>query len=148
MKVLKQEKGAALVEFALVVTLLMLLVFGIIEFGRILHTQLVVTSAAREGARKAVVTGDENDIETAISNATASLNATVSKNTGAKDGSAVPGSSDVVWWYYEKPSGNAIGNPVYVYVKGRVDLVVPLISNIIGTPKALQSNAMMRIESL
>ena len=50
-------KGQALVEFAVVVPLLMLLVLGIFEFGRIYNAKLVVTQAAREGARRAVITG-------------------------------------------------------------------------------------------
>lgn len=48
-------KGQALIEFAVVVPLLMLLVLGIFEFGRIYHAKLVVTQAVREGARRAVV---------------------------------------------------------------------------------------------
>ena len=49
-------KGQALVEFAVVVPLLMLLVLGIFEFGRIYNAKLVVTQAAREGARRAAIT--------------------------------------------------------------------------------------------
>ena len=51
----KSEKGAAAVEFALVVPLLLVLVFGIIEFSRIYNAQISVTNAAREGARYMVV---------------------------------------------------------------------------------------------
>jgi Flp pilus assembly protein TadG len=39
------------VEFALVLPLLLLLVFGIIDFGRALNAQVTLTQAAREGAR-------------------------------------------------------------------------------------------------
>jgi Flp pilus assembly protein TadG len=39
------------VEFAIVVPLLLLLVFGIVDFGRALNAQIMVTQAAREGAR-------------------------------------------------------------------------------------------------
>jgi Flp pilus assembly protein TadG len=52
----KKEKGQSVVEFALVVPILILLLFGIIEFGRIYETINVITSAAREGARVAAVT--------------------------------------------------------------------------------------------
>jgi TadE-like protein len=45
------DGGAAAVEFALVLPLLLLLLFGIIDFGRLLNAQLTVNEAAREGAR-------------------------------------------------------------------------------------------------
>ncbi len=51
----RTEKGAAAVEFALVLPILVLLVFGIVEFGRAYNAYLSVTHAAREGARLAAV---------------------------------------------------------------------------------------------
>lgn len=47
------DRGAAAVEAALVLPLLLLLVFGIIDFGRMLNAQITVTEAAREAARAA-----------------------------------------------------------------------------------------------
>lgn len=47
--------GQALVEFALVVPILLILVLGVIDFGRAWHAYQVITDAAREGARLAVV---------------------------------------------------------------------------------------------
>jgi Flp pilus assembly protein TadG len=41
------------VEFALVLPLLMLLLLGMFEFGRVIMVQQVLTNAAREGAREA-----------------------------------------------------------------------------------------------
>lgn len=51
MKKLRNESGAAAVEFALVVPLLLLLLLGIVEFGRVFNAQMQVTAAAREGVR-------------------------------------------------------------------------------------------------
>jgi Flp pilus assembly protein TadG len=45
------DRGAAAVEFALLLPLLLLLLFGIIDFGRALNAQITLTQAAREGAR-------------------------------------------------------------------------------------------------
>ena len=54
---LKDESGQNLVEFALVVPMLLILVFGIAEFGRAWMTKNILTGAAREAVRIAVVQG-------------------------------------------------------------------------------------------
>ena len=51
----RDERGAAAVEFALVLPILLVLAFGIIDFGRLLYTYNNLTSAVREGARFASV---------------------------------------------------------------------------------------------
>jgi Flp pilus assembly protein TadG len=48
-----RDRGAAAVEFALLLPLLLLLLFGIIDAGRAINTQITLTQAAREGARLA-----------------------------------------------------------------------------------------------
>lgn len=50
-----RDRGAAAVEFALLLPVLLLLVFGIIDFGRALNAQVTLTQAAREGARLAAL---------------------------------------------------------------------------------------------
>jgi len=55
MATLKDEKGQNLVEFALVVPLLLVLVFGIAEYGRAWMTRNILTGAAREAVRVAAV---------------------------------------------------------------------------------------------
>ena len=52
------DKGAAMVEMAIVVTLLLVMVFGIIEFGRAYNFNISVTHVAREGVREYAVTQD------------------------------------------------------------------------------------------
>jgi len=54
-----RDRGSVAVEFALVVPVLLLIVFGIIDFGRALNAQIVLTGAAREGVRLAAL-GDTN----------------------------------------------------------------------------------------
>jgi Flp pilus assembly protein TadG len=56
----RDESGAAAVEFALVLPMLVVILFGTIEFGRALHISHAVTDAAREGARRAVVRDGQN----------------------------------------------------------------------------------------
>jgi Flp pilus assembly pilin Flp len=60
---LKREEGAAAVEFALLLPLLLILLFGIIEFGLILYFQGVVASASREGARHGIVVSRPTDVK-------------------------------------------------------------------------------------
>lgn len=57
---LGEEKGQALVEFALVVPLLLLLVIGIAEFGRAWMARNILTGAAREAARIAAVNATQS----------------------------------------------------------------------------------------
>jgi Flp pilus assembly protein TadG len=52
-------RGNAVIEFALILPLLLLIVFGITEFGRAWMTVNVMATATREGARLAVVTGPD-----------------------------------------------------------------------------------------
>jgi Flp pilus assembly protein TadG len=47
----RSERGAAAVEFAIVMPLVLLLVCGIVDFGRMLNVQITLSAAAREGAR-------------------------------------------------------------------------------------------------
>lgn len=63
---LRDETGAALVEFALFAGLLLVLAFGIIDFGRALFTANNITAAAREGARYAAVLENPTANEAAI----------------------------------------------------------------------------------
>ena len=58
---LQDERGATMVEFALVVGVIFLpLVFGVLEFGRATWTKTMVTAAAREGVRYAIVHGSKS----------------------------------------------------------------------------------------
>lgn len=49
------ERGASAVEFALLLPLLMMILFGIIEFGLAFYQQAILTNASREGARLGIV---------------------------------------------------------------------------------------------
>jgi Flp pilus assembly protein TadG len=56
-RIAKKRLGVAAVEFAIVAPLFILLTFGILEYGRMVMVQQVLTNAAREGARAAVLDG-------------------------------------------------------------------------------------------
>jgi Flp pilus assembly protein TadG len=57
--VIRSNRGQAVVEFALVFPLLLVVCFGITEFGRAWMTMNILTSAAREGVRLAAVTAPD-----------------------------------------------------------------------------------------
>lgn len=52
---LRDQRGAAMVEFAIILPLLLLVVFGILQFGLLFYNYLDLTSATRDGARRAAV---------------------------------------------------------------------------------------------
>ncbi len=90
----RSESGQALAEFALVVPVLLLMLIGVIEFGRAWNSQQVLTDAAREGCRQAVVFDPavtQADVEFTIKNAMAraaldSAAATITFPNGFKTG--------------------------------------------------------------
>jgi Flp pilus assembly protein TadG len=51
----RRERGAATVEFAIIIIVLFLIVFGIIEFGILMYDKHILTNASREGARAGIV---------------------------------------------------------------------------------------------
>jgi Flp pilus assembly protein TadG len=51
----KKQRGASLVEFAIVATVFLTMIFGVIEFGRFFWTHNALRDAARRGARYATV---------------------------------------------------------------------------------------------
>lgn len=55
MKPLREERGANLVEFAIVLPVLIALVFGIVEFGMAFNDYISIRQGARDGARQAAV---------------------------------------------------------------------------------------------
>lgn len=68
-----RDDGAALVEFALVLSLLVMITFGIIEFGRAYNAQVTLTHATREGVRVLAITGDQDLAVAATKNAAPTL---------------------------------------------------------------------------
>ena len=98
------DEGSNLIEYALVLPMLLLVVLGIVEFGFMFHRYEVITNAAREGARMAVLPGyatakGEIAVEARVNAyVTAGLVPTADGNPEvgiADDTVVVPGLSDV-----------------------------------------------------
>ena len=77
---MRKDKAQALVEFAFVLPLLLLLMVAIIEFGIVFYTQMAVTNAAWEGARAGATIIDpsqgDQEIAGAVHNAAYGLDTT------------------------------------------------------------------------
>lgn len=98
----RSQSGTTTVEFAIIGTVMMMVVFGIIEMGRALYTVNMLTEAARRGARMAAVcpVGDPKPAAVAIF------------DTGGGTSAAVPGltTSNVLIQYLDV-NGNVIASP-------------------------------------
>ena len=64
-----RRRGASAVEFAIVAPVFFILVFGMIEFGRMVMVQQIITAATREGSRVGVVpSATTSQVTTAVNN--------------------------------------------------------------------------------
>ena len=61
-----RQRGAAAVEFAVILPLLVVLVFGMIEFGIMFYNKAIITNASREGARAGITGLTNSQIETVV----------------------------------------------------------------------------------
>jgi Flp pilus assembly protein TadG len=78
----QSERGAELIEFALILPLLLAMLAGIVDFGRMFQRMEVTTNAAREGARLASLPGySQTDVQNRVR---AYMDAGVSVGAGAR----------------------------------------------------------------
>ncbi len=128
----KGRRGAALVEFAIVSPILFLLVFGMIEYGRMVMVQQIITNASREGARLGVLDGTStSDVQTAVTDYLA--------------GASVSGADITV--DPSPPDSAGFGEPVTVTVSVPFNQVSWLPTPLFIGGKTLQSSTVMRRES-
>ncbi|MFF2273463.1 TadE/TadG family type IV pilus assembly protein [Agromyces sp. NPDC058136] len=106
-----RERGAAAVEFALVLPLLLLVILGIFEFGRLFNIQLVVANSAREAARVMAI---EDNVGTAKAAGVAATAGVLNPVLTVGDISITPGSCE------DNP-----GMPVTATVNYETSLIVP-----------------------
>lgn len=104
----RSDRGTAAVEFALILPVLLLLVFGIIDFGRALNAQITLTQAAREGARLESL-GEPNVVSQTQGAATSLSDVTVTVVTSCPAGAAA-GTNAVVKVSYTFNFITPVGN--------------------------------------
>jgi Flp pilus assembly protein TadG len=97
----RNRQGAAVVEFAVVAPVFFMVVLGMIEFGRAIMVEQVLTNAAREGARVAVLdsatsTGVTSQVTNYLRNAGIPTGGTVTINPTAPASAAYGGTVSVM----------------------------------------------------
>jgi Flp pilus assembly protein TadG len=65
-RLLGPERGSAVVEFALVMPVLLVVMLGMVQVGLMVRDQVIVTQAARAGAREASVTESAEQVRVAV----------------------------------------------------------------------------------
>jgi Flp pilus assembly protein TadG len=135
---LRQERGQSLVEFAIVLPVLLLIIMGILYFGRFEDYANQGTQLAEQGARLAAVNFDPPGTTTLdqyiVSQAQPEL------QSGSSD---VPGGAKV-YVYYPTGSSNAVGNMVRACVVFKMTFPIA-----VGTPATTVAQAAsMRIEQI
>lgn len=103
---IRREDGAAAVEFALILTVLILIVAGILEFGREYSKYQILQGASREGARLAAVRATNEEVVDRVYEAaepfTPTTTPAVSTESGATECSILTtGESVTVGWAQE-----------------------------------------------
>lgn len=131
----KDETGQAMVEFALVLPILLLIVCGIIDFGWLFYNQLAVNNICREGARYAAVnTAEDYSTEPIRKHIERTADSTYTVN-------------DVdISVNYTSPLDPLSGD-VTVEVKTQFKFITPLLSPFLGETKTLDSKIIMKVES-
>src|SRR6266550_4962833 len=137
-KLLRNEQGTALVEFAMILPILALLLFGLIDFGKAFNYWNDETHLAAEGARWAVVNSNpgsgtlqqyiqqQADTSELRSLATVCVSFPTNPDTGT--------------------SGH-VGDPVTVTVKSNYNWI-PFLSSQLTLPTKISGSATMRLEAL
>jgi Flp pilus assembly protein TadG len=139
MKRIKNQRGAALLETAITLPLVLLVSVSIFEFGRAYQTWQVLTNAAREGARIAVLP-NYTDIQV--------TNTVQSYLTSGRLSNAAAASIVVV---RNVPFGTTTASQVTVNYPFQFMVLSPVArlvrsNSTMGTPLTMQSSALMRNE--
>lgn len=137
---LRNERGAALLETAITVPIVLLIAVGIFEFGRAYQTQQVLTNAAREGARQAIIEGvSDGQVTTTVrtymsSGGLTPVDPVLERTVSFNPGGGCPCASRVTINY---PFNFIVLQPVARLVRR---------TSTVGAPITMQASALMRNE--
>ncbi len=131
----KREDGQAMVEFALILPIFLLILCGIIDFGWLFYNQLSLNNACREGARYAVVNTAEDASTQAIINHIENTTTTVFANDGVD-----------IKIEYSSPADPTAGD-ITVSMEAEISFFTPVLSTVLGKEKTITSTVIMKVES-
>ena len=134
---LRRAHGQTIAEMALVLPVVVSLLFGMLELGRVFNGWIEVTQAAREGARVGAATCSVNancgtTIATAVTNSLPGMLASRTHYTVTQTPTAAP--------------PYKAGSSLRVQVQYDVPLIVPVISVLLGNQITVSGATTMRIE--
>jgi Flp pilus assembly protein TadG len=139
LKRLRNQRGAALIETAITIPLVLLVSVSIFEFGRAYQTWQVLTNAAREGARIAVLEQyTDADVTSTVRNYLTSGRLTNASSASITVVRNVPFGTVTA-------SRITVNYPFQFIVLNPVAKLVRKTSSV-GTPLTMQSSALMRNE--
>ncbi len=135
LKKCRREDGQAMVEFALILPIFLLILCGIIDFGWLFYNQLSLNNACREGARYAVVNTADNADTQAIINHIENTTTTVFANDGID-----------IKVEYTSPADPTSGD-IKVSMQADISFFTPVLSTVLGKEKTITSTVIMKVES-
>ena len=130
--ILKNQHGAAAVEFALIIPLLVLLVAGILDVGLLVYNQQVITNASREGARAGITRAGDEAVEQIV-------------GTYCQDRLITFGSAESPETFLAYVNGKPFHSDFSVMVTYDYHFLIPAILNL-GITKTLNAKTLMRME--
>jgi len=113
-----RQRSQAMVEFAIVAPLLLLLLFGIVDFGRVIYIYVTLNQAVHEGARTAIrdspLLPTNTDVETSVKVHAVDVNLANPCPNGPVTSAAPPSNKGYIYITETKPAGHgrdAVPNP-------------------------------------
>ncbi|WP_433704364.1 TadE/TadG family type IV pilus assembly protein [Paraburkholderia sacchari] len=132
----RAQRGVAMVEFAVVLPVLLILLFGIVEMGLFLYDKAVVTNASREGARAGIVLKSPKATSTDVQNVVTNYTSTYLLTFGSQNTPVVTTSG----------TGGTFGQPLTVTVSYQYSglalgrMVAPITGPITLTATSVMNN--------
>ncbi|UOF91306.1 pilus assembly protein [Fodinisporobacter ferrooxydans] len=126
---MRSQSGQATVELALSLTVLIFLLFGMVDFGRVFYAYLVMDHAGREAARAASLGDTDTEIDQVVQANTDTLT-----------------DSTVSIAITPDQSQRVSGSYVTVTLNSSIPILTPIMASILANPFPITTKTVMRVE--